>query len=441
METIHGAGFGVWIVGGALRDHLLGGEPKDWDLATDAAPEDVMRLFPRVIPVGIRHGTVQVHTRKRDIEVTSYKPTGEDGILKDLSRRDFTINAMALSYPGGLLIDPHGGRQDLRKGLIRGVGAPRERFSEDVLRIVRASRLAGTLGFDVDRNTFEAMREEAENLGQVSGERIRDEFRKILLSRYPIEAFDLLRKGWALGKLLPELVVRDHVDTLPGSKMSILRHALLCVRHCPARLRLRLAALFQNVAVPATGARNGKLPLEYAKQSAMAASGRLRLWHMSNRQIDEVAVLIEKRFPPDAESWSDARIRRFITDVGTDLLDDFTALAEAERRARGITDVEGIEILRRKIREQLGVIPAMRVRDLALKGSDVMEALGLGEGPEVGRVLHSLFERVLRDPALNTRERLLEIVTAEYGPQSGLPHGPSEAANGERSLPRSGRRR
>ncbi len=285
------------------------------------------------------------------------------------------------------------------------------------------------------------MREEAENLGQVSGERIRDEFRKILLSRYPIEAFDLLRKGWALGKLLPELVVRDHVDTLPGSKMSILRHALLCVRHCPVRLRIRLAALFQNVAVPATGARNGKLPIEYAKQSAVAASNRMRLWRMSNRQIEEVAVLIENRLHPDAEYWDDAHIRRFVAAVGTDLLEDFTALAEAERRARGITDVSGIETLRRRIREQLGVIPAMRVHDLALKGSDVMEALGLDQGPEVGRVLQELFERVLQDPALNTRERLLEIVTAEYAPKSGLSDSPEEIANRERSLPPNGRRR
>lgn len=415
METIHAAGFDVWIVGGALRDHLIGGEPKDWDIATDAAPDEVVRLFPRVIPVGIRHGTVQVHTRKRDIEVTSYSPSGETGILKDLSRRDFTINAMALSYPEGVLIDPHGGREDLKKGLIRGVGDSRRRFAEDALRIVRASRLAGTLGFDVDRSTFNAMREEAENVGQVSGERIRDEFCKILLSRYPIEAFDLLRKGWALGKLLPELVVRDHVDTLPGSGMSILRHALLSVRNCPERLRVRLAALFQNAAVPADGARGGKLPLEYAKQSAVAASARLRLWHMSNRQIQDVAMLIEYRLPPDAEFWSDARIRRFIVKVGTDLLEDFTALAEAERRARGIMDISGIEAFRRRISEQLVIIPAMRVQNLALKGSDVMQLLGLVPGPEVGRILQLLFDVVLEDPALNTRECLMEFVTAKFG--------------------------
>ena len=122
MERIFDAGFDVWLVGGALRDILLNVGPKDWDLATSAGPEQIMKIFPRVIPVGIRHGTVQVHTKARDIEVTSFEPGGMEGILKDLGRRDFTINALALSFPDGILIDPHEGRADIRKKIIRAVG-------------------------------------------------------------------------------------------------------------------------------------------------------------------------------------------------------------------------------------------------------------------------------------------------------------------------------
>ena len=138
MEKISDAGFDVWLVGGALRDLLLKVKPKDWDLATSSSPEQIMKVFPRVIPVGIRHGTVQVHTKTRDIEVTSFEPRGSEGILRDLGRRDFTINALALSFPDGILIDPYDGRVDIKKKLIRAVGNARSRFAEDPLRIVRA---------------------------------------------------------------------------------------------------------------------------------------------------------------------------------------------------------------------------------------------------------------------------------------------------------------
>jgi len=391
-------------------------DPKDWDLATSASPEQIMKIFPRVIPVGIRHGTVQVHLRTRDIEITSYAPPGEAGILKDLGRRDFTINAMALSFPEGVLVDPHGGREDLEQGLIRGVGDPRERFVEDPLRIVRAARIAGVYGFEVHPRTFDAMREVAETVDSVSGERLRDEFYKILLSPHPIEALDILRKGWALGKLLPELIVRNHIDVMYGSGMSIYRHALLCMRNCPPKLGLRLAALFQNAAVPAAGARDGKLPIEYASESAFAASRRMKKWNSSNKQIHEVALLIENRLPSDAELWTDADIRRFISRVGTGMLDDFAVFAKAERLARGVLEVEGIRSLHGRMLNQVRMMPALSKEDLALSGRDVMEALGLPQGPDVGRVLKKLFDMVLEEPELNTRERLLETVTREFGP-------------------------
>ncbi len=418
METLHGSGFDVWLVGGALRDFLLGIAPKDWDLATSASSRQIMSVFPKVVPVGIQHGTVQVHTRLRDIEVTSFAPPGEAGILKDLGRRDFTMNALALSYPGGLLIDPGGGRKDLEAGLIRGVGNPGERFLEDPLRIVRAGRLSGTYGFEVDSTTFEAMREHAEQVTKVSAERIRDEICKILLSPFPIEAFDLLRKGWALGKLLPELVVRGHVDTTQDSGVSIYRHALRCVIHCPQRLRVRLAALFHQAGVPALGARGERLPIEFRTQSAYTARERMKLWNMSNRLIDQVSTLIEHQLAPEALSWNAAEIRHFIARVGPELLDDFIALAEAEHLAMGQTGLDAFRDFRTGILEQIETNPALSIKDLAISGRDVMEILSIPQGPRIGRTLSRLLNLVLDDPHLNTRENLIEIVRND---RSGSP--------------------
>lgn len=415
MEKVHRAGFDVWLVGGALRDFLLGLEPKDWDLATSAGPDQIMKIFPRVVPVGIRHGTVQVHTRRRDIEITSYSPSGLDGISKDLERRDFTINAMALSYPDGVLLDPHGGRADLEQKLIRGVADPRLRFAEDPLRIIRAGRLAGVYGFSVDSATFEAMRGEAEKVANVAGERIRDEFFKILLSPDPIGAFDLLRKSWTLGKLLHELVVREHVENIPGSGLSIYRFSLNCVRNCPPRLRVRLAALFHRSGVPIAGARNGRHPTDFSRESAYTAVTRMKKWNMSNRQIEDVSTLVEHQLPPHSISWSGHEIRRFISRVRPELMDDFLALAEADCVTEGCSDITGIRNLAERIRSQLASNVAFRIEDLAVSGRDVMEVLGVGQGPSVGKVLSRLLGLVLEDPDLNTRERLLEIASKESG--------------------------
>ncbi len=413
MRKFRDVGFDIWLVGGALRDLLLDIAPKDWDLATNATPEEVMKLFPRVIPVGIRHGTVQVHTKTRDIEVTSFDPGGREGILGDLARRDFTINSLALSYPDGILLDPNGGRADLRDKLIRGVGNPRERFAEDPLRIVRAGRIAGLYGFAVDPPTFHAMREESENIEKVSGERIRDEICKILVSPHPIEAFDLLRKGWALGKILPELIVRAHIDTAPGSGISIYRHTLSCIVRCPERLRVRFAALFHESGVPAVASRNGRLPIDFYQDSVYTATQRMKKWNMSSRWIEDISALIENQLPPEAIDWEDAQIRRFLTRIRLDLIDDLFSLAEAEWPTDG-SGREGIRRLRARMREQTAAISAFRVSDLALSGNEIKELLDLPPGPQVGKVLRHLFDRVLEDPSLNTREDLIRIVKSDF---------------------------
>jgi tRNA nucleotidyltransferase/poly(A) polymerase len=411
MEKIHKAGADVWVVGGALRDFLLGIEPKDWDLATSADTGKIISLFPRVIPVGIRHGTVQVHTRTRDIEVTIFEPSGEAGILKDLGRRDFTINALALSYPDGILIDPYEGRKDLKAGLIRAVENPRARFSEDPLRIVRAARICGTYGFQVDSPTCDAMPEWSGKLENISGERIRDEILKILPAPNMSGAFDLLRKSGALGRLLPALEAAMHIETRPGSGVSIFEHTLACILNCPKRTRIRLAALFHKIGAPAGAETDGQRE-DFRRESARMAMETMKAWHMPNRCIDEVSALIAHQLQPDALSWSDARIRRFIVSVQPELLDDFLSLAEAEVLC-GQYPKAGIEEIRRfgfRMKTQLGRISALNVRQLALGGDEIMKILNIQPGPGVGKILNHLFDLVLEDPDLNTRDRLARIL-------------------------------
>jgi tRNA nucleotidyltransferase/poly(A) polymerase len=439
METIHKAGSRVWVVGGALRDFLLGIEPKDWDLATDAGTGKIISIFPRVIPVGIRHGTVQVHTRTRDIEVTSFAPPGEAGIIKDLGRRDFTINSLALSYPAGVLIDPNGGRKDLDSGLIRAVGNPSARFSDDPLRIVRAARMLAIYGFRIDPSTFDAMRQLAAGLENVSGERIRDEVLKILQAGDTLAAFDLLKNTGALDMVLPPLSAGARIEFRKGTGVSIYDHTLCCIVNCPGRERIRLAALFH---MPACSTVGDAPTQDFPGKSASVARETMRAWNMSNRSIDDVSTLVLNQLSPQALSWSDVRIRRFIIGVRPELLDDFTALAEAEILCAGNarlsvktpvgeridpglwtehadwtrhdaaqqSRIEEVRQLRARMQKQLERISAMSVRELALSGGDVMEMLDLPPGPQVGKVLNQLFEMVLEDPALNTRERLTRAV-------------------------------
>jgi tRNA nucleotidyltransferase/poly(A) polymerase len=445
MKRIHDARFGVWVVGGALRDLLLGIEPKDWDLATSASPENIISIFPKVIPVGIRHGTVQVHTRARDIEVTSCESPGEAGILKDLGRRDFTINSLALSYPDGFLIDPNGGREDLKAGLVRAVANPAARFSEDPLRLVRAARMCGVYGFKIDPATFEAMRQRAGELVTVSGERVRDEILKILPAEHTLAAFDLLKNIGALDKLLPGLA-NGPDETRESTGLNIYEHTLCCILNCPKRVRIRLGALFHILACPVEHSAAGALPVDSRVASALAATRVMKKWNMSNKSIDEISSLISHQLPPEAPAWSDSEIRRFITTVRPGLLDDFLALAEAEvlcakdwgsidkivgaraadsqepaghagwagsNRAKQ-SPIDGISQLGVRMRTQLETISAMSVRELALSGSDLMKLLDLPPGPQVGKILNYLFEMVLADPELNTRKHLIRMALAKF---------------------------
>ena len=418
LQRFGAGGFEVWLVGGALRDSLLGLVPKDWDVATNASPADVMRLFPRVVPLGIRHGTVQVHTRLRSLEVTSCPGGGREGILADLRRRDFTVNALALSYPDGELLDLFGGREDLRAGRLRAVEDAGARFREDPLRTLRAGRFVSVYGFELEPQTFAALAEAAPGLRKVACERLREEFFKMLLGKYFREALAVMFRGQVVPEILPELAVtRDGERTAAGNAAAV-EHAVNTVHFSPFRLQVRLAALFHHLSA-AEGQelhQEGRDGPAQDLESARMAERILERWRAAQRLIREGVTLVARQVPEGVEAWSDGDIRRFLAWVGPDQRDDVMALAGADRRARrdGQRELRALEGLQQRIVEELKRNPPLRLQDLAVTGRDVLKAFGLSPGPLVGRLLQALHQQVLENPACNDPKFLIDFLRKEY---------------------------
>jgi putative nucleotidyltransferase with HDIG domain len=435
-RVLRAAGKTCFLVGGAVRDYLLGREVSDFDAATDARPEEIVRAYRRVIPTGIKHGTVTVLFKGLEIEVTTFRTESGyvDGrhpgtvefastIEEDLSRRDFTINAMAFDLAAKLLIDPHGGREDLARRLVRAVGDPLERFREDGLRPLRAIRFAAQLAFDVDPGTLAAIGPSVERFRMVSAERVRDELQKILLSPLPSIGFRLLERTGLLAEISPELAACRGVDQRGMHVFDVLDHLYASVDAAPNELALRLAAVLHDIGKPAAKEeRPGGDPTFYRHEeySAQAAEAMLKRLRFPNALVDEVAHLVRCHMFSYDESWSDAAVRRFIARVGTDSLDRLFALRLAD--GTGITgvpaDPRSLDPLRERIEAILVAKEAFGLADLAVKGGDLV-AIGIPAGPKIGVLLRELLETVIDDPTLNQRERLIGIAE-KLKPKYGL---------------------
>jgi len=418
MEGIRRGGFDVWLVGGALRDLLGGWTIEDWDLATDARPHEIVDLFPRVIPVGIRHGTVQVQTRKRGIEVTTCPAPGSRGILEDLARRDFTVNALALSYPEGRLLDPHAGERDLKSGILRAVGNASTRFKEDPLRTLRACRFVSAHGFRIDGNTFKAMRAEAQGLKRVAGERIRQEIFKLLPGKWVLDAFESMRCGGVLQEVLPELLEGYGVTDESCGVRDLYEHIVFTVHYCASRLRPRLAALFHNMAKAGIGKEAPAGPgfESHGGGAAPIAVQVLMRWRASHKEIRDVVALTENHLSPQIHAWTDRAVRELIVRVGPELLDDLLDLARADRLSCKASEesLGEIEALRLQIESQLTQGFPFTIRDMAVNGQDVMRLLNTVPGPHIGRILRKLHRKVIEDPKLNDRRILLDFIHKEF---------------------------
>ncbi|GHU82380.1 HDIG domain-containing protein [Spirochaetia bacterium] len=423
------AGKEVYLVGGAVRDLLLGRAAQDWDLATNARPEEVMALFRRVIPTGIKHGTVTVRYQGRSLEVTTFRTESgySDGrrpdqvsyaatIEEDLSRRDFTMNAVALALPGGPVIDPFDGAADVRRRIIRSVGRAEERFAEDGLRPLRAVRFAAQLGFDLDELTLRAIPAALPTTARVAPERIRDELDKTLASANPRRGFLLMEETGLLSLLLPELAVCRGIDQKGFHRFDVLDHSLLACDYAArsgAPREVRLAALFHDIGKPLVRTLDEAgiwTFYNHERESAALARNILHRFRYPNAVTEKVIRLIEEHMFHYEETWTDAAVRRFIIRSGEDLLEDLMALRRAD--AYGTAGIEPPPALLLPLMDRVqGILArgrALSLRDLAVNGRDLME-IGVVRGKPLGLILGELLEAVVDDPALNTREGLLDI--------------------------------
>jgi tRNA nucleotidyltransferase/poly(A) polymerase len=423
------AGKKVYLVGGAVRDMLRGRPPHDFDLATDARPETVQTLFKRVIPTGIKHGTVTVLWKGLSLEVTTFRTEADyrDGrrpetvnyaatIEADLSRRDFTMNAAALELPGKKLVDPFDGQGDIERRLIRAVGGARERFAEDGLRPLRAVRFAAQLGFELETATFEAIRPSLETTAKVSAERIRDELDKIVMSARPSAAFIPMERSGLLELILPELARCRGIEQKGRHRFDVLDHSLLaCVyaaRNNFSR-EVRLAALLHDLGKPETlaiGADGERTFYRHEAWSARLAEALLRRLRYPNAVIARVTHLAAEHIFHYEDTWSDAAVRRFIIRAGEENLHDLYDLRMADTFGATGTEPPPDKLipLGDRVESVLAQGRALTLKSLAISGADLI-GLGIEPGKRLGIMLGELLEAVVEDPALNTREQLLII--------------------------------
>lgn len=444
-------GFQAYLVGGAVRDICLKKKPSDWDIATNATPQDVMKMFKFVVPTGFEHGTVTVHFNKTEIEVTTFRT--ESGysdarhpdkinyaatIEEDLARRDFTMNAIAVNLKNGKIVDPYGGQKDIKKRLIRTVGNAHERFMEDGLRPIRALRFASKLGFAIEEKTYqEISQKDVQNkITSISIERFRDEFEKMMLSKKPSVALKLMEETGIVNLFIPEFSkCRGCIqsDYRAFHKFDVLDHLFYACDGAPEnKLNVRLAALFHDIGKP--DAKNitmqevfdskecCKKNLEtitfynHEKYSAEITQKIMTRLKFSNEMIKNVIHLVKEHMFHYEENWTNAAVRRFIIRVGKENLEDLYDLRFADmygmwNQKIEIKYSEPVALLlelKERINEELMKQNALSLKDLNVNGKDLMEN-GIPAGKKLGEILNHLLDCVIEDPSLNSREKLLEI--------------------------------
>ncbi|MEE1058710.1 MAG: HD domain-containing protein [Treponema sp.] len=439
-------GFKAYLVGGAVRDMFMNKEASDWDVATDATPEQVISAFKKVIPTGIAHGTVTVHFMGEEIEVTTFrieqgysdgrhpdKVSYASDIEEDLSRRDFTMNAIAVSLKDGSIVDPFNGKTDIKNKVIRSVGNPLERFNEDGLRPIRAIRFASQLGFEIETNTLQAISNEKvlQKTSTISIERFRDELVKLLKSPKPSVGLKLLESTNIMKLFLPELLEGRNCiqnDVRGYHVFDVLDHNFYSCDGAPVhKVNVRLAALLHDIGKPASKVvrvtDEGEIYnfFSHEKYSETIARKLLTKLRFSNNEINNVCHLIENHMFHYEESWSDAAIRRFVVRVKPENIEDLIDLRLADMYGKynmpiQIKESNACDLLIqlqdriKKIQEENS---AFTLKSLAVSGKDLME-IGIPSGKLIGKILDSLLETVLDDPKQNSKDVLLNIAKNLY---------------------------
>jgi len=429
LQALNSAGFQSYIVGGAVRDLLLNTPVKDWDFTTNATPEQLQNLFPDTF-YDNQFGTVGIAGKhlgdtenpEAVYEITTYRSEGvytdhrrpdtvEWGktIEEDLQRRDFTINAMALD--GEKIVDPYDGQKDIQAKLIRAVGDPATRFQEDALRMMRAIRIGAQLGFAIEQKTLETIAKHADLIQHISWERIHDEFFKILTSNYPEDGIELLASTGLLKYILPELLECKGVQQAHHHIYDVWIHTLKAVAACPSKDPIvRLAVLLHDIAKPLTADTSGTAVTFYNHEVLGARIARqigLRL-RLSKKDAQKLFILVRWHMFMYDSHVTDAYIRRFIRRVGVENIPDMIAVRIADRLGSGSKATSWrFEEMKARIEGQLK--QPFTMNDMAIDGDDLMKELKLTPGPQLGKILHMLFKKVLENPKKNTKAELLKI--------------------------------
>lgn len=423
INELNRAGYEAYAVGGCVRDALLGRQPQDWDITTSAKPMQVKEVFKRTLDTGIQHGTVTVMIDHVGYEVTTYRIDGEyedcrhpkevsytSNLLEDLKRRDFTINAMAYNEQTGL-VDEFEGIHDLSLGLIRCVGAPEERFTEDALRMLRALRFAAQLGFTIEEQTVQAIRKLSGNLRYVSAERIQTELTKLLVSTHP-EMMEMVYTTGISAVILPEWdVMMQTVQRNPHHCYSVGMHTVHVLQNVPSDKILRYAALLHDVAKPecrTTDEEGIDHFYGHPEKGAFVARRILRRLKMDNVTTDTVCNLV--RYHDRNPELTKKSVRRMVAGIGRQYYPQLFQLKRADILAQStFQQTQKLEALARYeqlYQEIIADSECLSLKELAVTGTDLIEA-GMKPGKEIGAVLQKLLELVIEDPQKNTKEYLI----------------------------------
>ena len=440
-KVFNNAGFKAYLVGGAVRDIFLNKEAHDWDVATNATPQDVMKIFKFVVPTGFEHGTVTVHFMKKEIEVTTFRTESgySDGrhpdkvnyaatIEEDLSRRDFTMNAIAVDLSDGKIVDPYDGKGDIKRKLIKTVGKAEERFMEDGLRPIRAIRFASQLNFKIEEKTLCALEnpEIFKKITSISVERFRDELMKLLKTQKPSDGLKLMEKYSILDFFMPQMSnCRNCIQTDDRGYhvFDVMDHCFYACDGAPAEKPIvRLAALFHDCGKPESKTEkceNGLKIYNFFSHEIISAKKAKEIMiklKFSNNEIEQVCHLIENHMFNYKSEWKNSAVRRFIVKVGKENIENLFDLRLADMYGKynenvRIHDSAACALLIefsdriKKVEEEKS---ALSLKDLAVNGNDLIKC-GIPSGKQIGIILNEIFNTVLEDPQMNEKEKLLKI--------------------------------
>lgn len=427
INKIESAGHEVFVVGGAIRDILIGKYPNDYDLTTSAKPTEIIELFEKSILTGVKHGTVTIPINGSNYDITTYRVESEyinkrapekvsftKDIYEDLLRRDFTINSIAYNPKKGL-VDPFNGLEDLNKRTIKTVGNPDERFDEDALRMLRAIRFATTLNYNLDPATSLSIVKNTESLKYISKERIRNEINTILLSDYPKRGLKMISNLGLLKYIFPTLIPLIAFNQFNKyHSENVFDHSLEVVDNTPKHLYTRLAALFHDSGKPDTFTVDKEGVGHFyghEMRSSEITIDSLKYLKYDNKTINTVYILV-KNHMVSVNIKKQNKIKKLIKEVGEDNLDSLISLKRADMSAKrsgmGLQNKD-IDLFKDKIYNILNSDDPLSITDLAINGNDIIN-LGVKEGKEIGKILSFLLEKVLDNPSLNTKEKLTDLV-------------------------------